>query len=114
MTNRYYSPFKALAQAKPSQSQAKAGAYGLAWAIRKPKPPQAKPKPVAFRPSQARTTLFMALRAIQHPALHYAHLQLQGLDHGEVFVTIFNGVPAASFHAMGIVPGPWYAAGPNI
>ena len=56
----------------------------------------------------------MALRAIQHPALHYAHLQLQGLDHGEVFVTIFNGVPAASFHAMGIVPGPWYAAGPNI
>jgi hypothetical protein len=34
---------KALAQAKPSHSQAKAGAYSLAWGIGKPKPPQAKP-----------------------------------------------------------------------
>jgi hypothetical protein len=52
-----YFSSKTLAQTKPSQSQAKASAYGLAWHIGKPKPPQAKPKPVASRPSQARTTL---------------------------------------------------------
>ena len=66
-----YFSSKALAQAKPSQSQAKASAYGLAWHIGKPKPPQAKPKPVASRPSQARTTLVgsgMSSRAPKHVA----------------------------------------------
>jgi hypothetical protein len=36
---------KALAQAKPSQSQALVEGFGLAWEFSKPKPPQAKPKP---------------------------------------------------------------------
>jgi len=36
---------KAVAQAKPSRSQAVAGGFGLAWVFRKPKPSQAKPKP---------------------------------------------------------------------
>jgi len=35
---------KALAQAKPSQSQAPIYGFGLAWGFRKPKPPQARPK----------------------------------------------------------------------
>src|SRR5882762_2147582 len=48
---------KAMAQAKPSQSQSLALAFGLAWRFSKPRPPQAKPKPLAFRPSQARTSL---------------------------------------------------------
>ena len=48
---------KATAQAKPSQSQSLALAFGLAWRFSKPRPPQAKPKPLAFRPSQARTSL---------------------------------------------------------
>ena len=38
-------------------SQAKARALGLAWRFWKPKPPKAKPKPLASRPSQARTSL---------------------------------------------------------
>src|SRR5882762_8676547 len=39
------------------QSQSLALAFGLAWSFSKPRPPQAKPKPLAFRPSQARTSL---------------------------------------------------------
>jgi hypothetical protein len=46
-----------MAWAKPSQSQAKANKVGLAWRYGKPRPDKAKPKPVAFRPSQARTPL---------------------------------------------------------
>jgi hypothetical protein len=38
-------------------SQAKANLVGLAWRYGKPMPDKAKPKPVAFRPSQARTPL---------------------------------------------------------
>jgi hypothetical protein len=51
---------KAMAQAKPSQSQSLALAFGLAWRFSEPRPPQAKPKPLAFRPSQARTSLLGA------------------------------------------------------
>ena len=36
---------KAKAWAKPSQSQAGSGSFGLAWALTKPKLPQARPKP---------------------------------------------------------------------
>ena len=36
---------KAMAWAKPSQSQAVSGGFGLAWGLRKPKLPQARPKP---------------------------------------------------------------------
>ena len=36
---------KAMAWAKPGQGQAVSGGFGLAQLLRKPKPPQAKPKP---------------------------------------------------------------------
>src|SRR5882757_7598982 len=48
---------KALAQAKPSQSQALVGGFGLAWDFRKPKPPQARPKPGLPGQSRAGTSL---------------------------------------------------------
>jgi hypothetical protein len=62
-------PPQAMARAKPSQSQAKANPLGLAWRSWKPKPPKAKPKPLASRPSQARTSLVRggALVVVQRP-----------------------------------------------
>jgi hypothetical protein len=36
---------KAAAWAKPSQGQAVFKGFGLAWDFKKPKPPQARPKP---------------------------------------------------------------------
>jgi hypothetical protein len=50
-------PPKAMAWAEPSQGQAMIVGFGLAQLSRKPKPAQAKPKPVAFRPSRAGTSL---------------------------------------------------------
>jgi hypothetical protein len=46
-----------VAWAEPGQGQATIGGFGLAQLLRKPKPAQAKPKPVAFGPSRAGTSL---------------------------------------------------------
>jgi hypothetical protein len=48
---------KALAQAKPSQSQAPVEGFGLAWEFSKPKPPQAKPKLGLLGQARPGTTL---------------------------------------------------------
>jgi hypothetical protein len=53
----YNLPPKAKAWAEPGQGQATIGGFGLAQLLRKPKPAQAKPKPVAFGPSRAGTSL---------------------------------------------------------
>jgi hypothetical protein len=48
---------KALAQAKPSQSQAVVEDFGLPWEFSKTKPPQAKPKPGLLGQDRLGTTL---------------------------------------------------------